>query len=65
MPEATSHNIRDLRFLFDALRAAAGDAVAALDEQPDGADSETFHEANQRALALAREIAAIQDAEEK
>jgi hypothetical protein len=65
MPEATSHSIRDLSFLFDALRTAAGDAVTALDAQPGGASPETFHEANQRALALAREIAAVQDADEK
>jgi hypothetical protein len=65
MPEAASHSIRDLQLLLGALRAAAGDAVAALDTEPDGPASDGFHEANQRVLVLARELAAVQDGGEK
>jgi hypothetical protein len=65
MPEATSHSISDLRELFDALRSAAEDAIAALEAQPGVGGSEVFKDANRRALILAREIAAVQDAEEK
>ena len=64
MPEATSHSIRDLRDLFEALRLAAIDAITALDA-PDGQTSQAFAEANERALLVAREIAAVQDVEEQ
>jgi hypothetical protein len=65
MPETTSHSIRDLRELFEALRSAAEDAIGALDAQDDGSRSPAFAEANARALKLAREVAAVQDAEQK
>jgi hypothetical protein len=65
MSDVTSHSIRDLRKLYEALRAAATDAIAALGGQTGDTDDQAFIDANGRALMLAREIAAVQDAEQK
>ncbi len=65
MSDVTSFSIRDLRELFEALRSAAGDAVMALDAQEGGLGSKAFAVANSRVLILAREIAAVQDGEQK
>ncbi len=65
MSNVPSLSINHLRELFEALRSAAGDAVMAIDAQEGGLGSDAFADANRRVLTLAREIAAVQDGEQR